>query len=311
MTSGGLTCCRWLCCVFVVFVNVISILLGLLLAVLGAILLWGYAVIQSVASSYIASLSAGFKTTFGTEINFQAYIEGMANITGSAAGILIGFGVLLIIVSCIGCFGVCLGHKICLIIYMVCVALLLIGQLIVVIIWFADSNIMKKSVRTTMDRQVEVYTGERNSNFETITLNLLQTLVGCCGVNNGSDFNFSKDWNRTFTITDKNDNTSSVTFNLTYPVTCCKFNTTSFTLQDQYCPYNGTTATSNYEVGCYNKVFQLVETYASLNDFFYALAGLLGLELLLIVGALLVYCAKRQADDGRNPDSQYKMNQIA
>uniref|UniRef100_A0A1I8GTU6 Tetraspanin n=1 Tax=Macrostomum lignano TaxID=282301 RepID=A0A1I8GTU6_9PLAT len=267
-------------------------LLGLLLAVLGAILLWGYAVIQSVASSYIASLSAGFRTTFGTDINLQAYIEGMANITGSAAGILIGFGVLLVI-------------------YMVCVALLLIGQLIVVIIWFADSNIMKRSVRTTMDRQVEVYTGEQNSNFETITLNLLQTLVGCCGVNNGSDFNFSKNWNRTFTITDKNDNTSSVTFNLTYPVTCCKFNTTSFTLQDQYCPYNGTTATSNYEVGCYNKVFQLVETYASLNDFFYALAGLLGLELLLIVGALLVYCAKRQADDGRNPDSQYKMNQIA
>uniref|UniRef100_A0A1I8F9B4 Tetraspanin n=1 Tax=Macrostomum lignano TaxID=282301 RepID=A0A1I8F9B4_9PLAT len=204
-------------------------LLGLLLAVLGAILLWGYA----------------------------AYIEGMANITGSAAGILIGFGVLLIIVSCIGCFGVCLGHKICLIIYMVCVALLLIGQLIVVII-----HLMKKSVRTTMDRQVEVYTGERNSNFETITLNLLQTLVGCCGVNNGSDFNFSKDWNRTFTITD--------TRMTTRPVLHLFERLSSMLL-----------AASSRVWSCYSS-WELCWSY----------------------------CAKRQADDGRNPDSQYKMNQI-
>uniref|UniRef100_A0A1I8JS94 Tetraspanin n=1 Tax=Macrostomum lignano TaxID=282301 RepID=A0A1I8JS94_9PLAT len=289
----------------------------------------------------------------------------MANITGSAAGILIGF---------LECW---------LVIYMVCVVpSLLIGQLIVVIIWFADSNI------------VEVYTGEQNSNFETITLNLPADPGGMLPVSITDPIStLARTGNRTFTITDKNDNTSSVTFTAggsgipdaarrrcrpfrqphwrlraagaavllrEFPVVprCpqrrvplrrvqevdCRSRgrvalrrwrclakqpcpraghgeralmslvvetkqgpaegrgrAVEGCLQDQYCRLQQRHhCTSNYEVGCYNKVFQLVETYASLNDFFYALAGLLGLELLLIVGALLVYCAKRQADDGRN-----------
>lgn len=317
-SGGGLACCKTLCCIFVVFVNVISIIFGVLFAVVGILLLVGSSLIQSLSS--MAASGDGFNSAnetsgalFGSHVSVENYYSSLAVLSGSTAGLLLGLGVVIVVVSCIGCFGACIGVPACLIIYVVCVSLLFLGQVVVIIIWFANSSVYQQGMRGSLLTMVEKFKSEKGDNVESASLGMIQAMFGCCGLDNGTDFHYrSPNWDRGYAMMDKDNRT--LTFNLTYPVTCCKFHLNNYTLVDPYCPYNRSTdpAVSNWNVGCYNKVWLMVNTYWELNRFFYSLCGTLGLQILLILGALLIFTVKRQeirASSSAHSEVEYKMVQ--
>ncbi|PAA51536.1 hypothetical protein BOX15_Mlig034530g1 [Macrostomum lignano] len=310
-SDGPLACCRVLCCVFIVFVNIISIIFGVLFSILGILLLVGSSLIQSMSST--AASDGGNQTVsmFGSHVNVSNYYSSLSVLSGSMAGVLIGLGIVIVIVSCIGCFGACIGVPACLIIYVVCVSLLFLGQVVVIIMWFVNSNIFKQGTRDSLQVQVSKFKGDRGDDVDSASLSMVQAMFGCCGVDNGTDFHVgSPNWNRSYTLTDKNNRT--FTFNLTYPVTCCKFHLNNYTLIDPYCPYNGSRdpTVSNSNIGCHGRVWEVIDTQWQLNRFFYGLCGTLGLQILLIIGALVIFTVKRQeqqASRSAHAEVEYKM----
>uniref|UniRef100_A0A1I8I249 Tetraspanin n=1 Tax=Macrostomum lignano TaxID=282301 RepID=A0A1I8I249_9PLAT len=155
----------------------------------------------------------------------------------------------------------------------------------------------KSSVKSEMEQSLKKFTGISSKNIQTLLQNLLQIFVRCCGVNNGTDFEtMSPKWNRTYSMSESSFN---YTFNLTYPVTCCKFNLTSFLPEDANCPLNNTN--SHYRRGCFEAMFDFIEQYMKLNAVFYALGGILGYEALLIAGAIIIH---RASDDSNKVKPQ-------
>ncbi|PAA77971.1 hypothetical protein BOX15_Mlig003768g1 [Macrostomum lignano] len=138
-----------------------------------------------------------------------------------------------------------------------------------------------------MEQSVAKYKGFRSTNLESLLQNMLQILVGCCGVNNGTDFeNLSQDWDRQHFISQGGRN---FTFNLTYPVTCCKFDLARMEPLNLYCPT--TTRIATTKLVAMTSFYCYIDKYF-LNYLFPALAGLLVLQLLLVVGSLVIYSSE-------------------
>ncbi|PAA59524.1 hypothetical protein BOX15_Mlig013070g1 [Macrostomum lignano] len=290
MSNFGLKCCSCLCACLLVTVNNFAILVGLLLFALGLVFTVGLNWLSSNDSvqDWLKTISDLLKSQTGQEIEIQQLLSSIGQLTGSVGAAFIVAGVVILAVACLGCIGGCCKIRQCLLIYAIIVGLVFLGQLIVVIIWYANSEILKASAKSAMEQSVAKYKGFRSTNLESLLQNMLQILVGCCGVNNGTDFeNLSQDWDRQHFISQGGRN---FTFNLTYPVTCCKFDLARMEPLNLYCPYNNTD--SNYRIGCYDTLFTGYIDKYFLNYLFPALAGLLVLQLLLVVGSLVIYSSE-------------------
>ncbi|PAA79955.1 hypothetical protein BOX15_Mlig006782g1 [Macrostomum lignano] len=296
MSKGCLSCLSCLCKVVIVCTNVVSIIIGLLLVAIGAIFAFVLGLLSGTLASTLESMMGSFSSSlkeYGVEINLSELLGGMSEITGSVGWGFLVLGVVLIVLSCIGCCGACCTVRGCLIIYAVMVGIMLIGQVIVISIWFSSNNLFKENARSAMEESLKKFTGISSKNIQSLLQNLVHVFVGCCGVTNGTDFQtMSPDWNRTYSV-------SGYSFNLTYPLTCCKFDLSTFKPKDEYCPYNNTTPeTSNYKKGCYEAIFTFIDDYLPLDYLFYGLGGVLGFQCLLIVGVVILL-VHDQKDNGK------------
>ncbi|PAA88273.1 hypothetical protein BOX15_Mlig016479g1 [Macrostomum lignano] len=307
MGSGCLTCCRWCCCCFISFVNVLTAILGLALLATGCLTLWAYWVVRSAFDQHVSSM---LTTTdnIETSVDVESLHQAMASNTMISAIVFIILGVLIIVMSCLGCCGACWGVPSCLIIYSVLVALVLLSQAGLVIFWFTNSDVMKDCSRNWLEEQVKNYKGSQNRDVGSMQLDVVQVVGGCCGVNNGNDFyTMATNWNRTIGYR-SNNKTKFSYYNASYPFSCCNY---YLERQDFKCAYaNLSDPYSNRQNGCYEKFASVFDNYlkSGFDRLFFGVAGWLGVEILLLLGALLIFYHKRQQDeDIPHSGVQYKM----
>lgn len=307
MGSGCLTCCRWCCCCFISVVNVLTTILGLGFLALGCITLWAYSVVRSAFDAHINKMVVTSEK-IQTSMDVESLHKAMESSTMVSAIVLIVLGVVLITFGCLGCCGACFGVPACLIIYAVFVGLVLLTQAALVIMWFTNSDYVNNCSRNWLETRITNYRGVQNMDVASLELDFVQMALGCCGFKNGDDFYaMSKNWNRTIGYR-KFKNETFTYYNASYPYSCCKWDAQG---QDYTCAYaNVSQRYSNSQTGCYQKLVLLYETSfrSNVDNAFYGVAGTLGLEILLLLGALIIYYHKRQdQEDIPHSGVQYKM----
>uniref|UniRef100_A0A1I8FRS4 Tetraspanin n=1 Tax=Macrostomum lignano TaxID=282301 RepID=A0A1I8FRS4_9PLAT len=244
-------------------------------------------VLESSIKSATSDIATALKSGFNIDLDVYALLKNISAVTGGLGAALMVIGILVLLLSCFGCCGASCKAQSCLVIYGFIVALVFLAQVIVVIVWFASSDTFKSSVKSEMEQSLKKFTGISSKNIQTLLQNLLQIFVGCCGVNNGTDFEtMSPKWNRTYSISDLPRDLLQVQPDFVSP-------------EDANCPLNNTN--SHYRRAAFEAMFDFIEQYMKLNAVFYALGGILGYEALLIAGAIIIH---RASDDSNKVKPQ-------
>lgn len=287
MANHGLSCFSCLCSCLIVVINIFVFVIGLITLALGVLIKFGLNWIKANASveSILEPTQKLLREQLKTDIDIIQFISN--SIVGSAGVALLLIGSVMIVVAFISWCGACCKVKPCLIIYAVLTGLFFLAEVTVVIIWYADANVLKSGTKEAMVTSLRRYRGPSNPNAETLLQDMAQAFIGCCGVNNGSDYGtINTQWERSYNLSTGTG--QSLQINLTYPITCCRLNLGTFKPINPLCPLNN--ADSNKDVGCFAKVFNYAEVYF-LNYLFSVQIGVLLLQLLLFAGAIVIYCA--------------------
>uniref|UniRef100_A0A1I8IPQ4 Tetraspanin n=1 Tax=Macrostomum lignano TaxID=282301 RepID=A0A1I8IPQ4_9PLAT len=280
MPSSLLICSNNVCTVFLVVVNVLAMMLSLLLLLLGVLLVWGYQLLVALyppALSVADGLSQQLNSALGSsDIDARQLLSNLASLTMPAGAACLALGLVAMVTACFGCCPVCCCRK------------KRKKPLIAVRQW----------AKAGMEYTLTKFTGIDCSNLESLLINLMQIFVGCCGVTNGTDFySLSSNWNREYTLKTSSGN---FTYNITYPITCCKFNLTSMEQIDNYCSYNNTNSvTSWYQTGCHDKLITKLESMLNFKAFVIGIVCILLTELLLVLGAAIILRSPKSGKLGK------------
>ncbi|XP_060607713.1 tetraspanin-18-like [Ruditapes philippinarum] len=266
--------------VFLVVVNIIFLVIGLVLLALGLFIRFGSSIINGYVDSAKKSLEASVSSvsTFGTiDLSSFDVTEILRNL---AIGLIVA-GLLLSILTFLGCCGSCCNIKFMLLAYIITCCGLLVGQVIFIGILYGSPDTIHDPVKKPLKSSIKSdYAGLNGTDIVSIGWNVVMIQVGCCGVDDYSDFTGATKW-----VIDYTALSPSVT--LKTPLACCKTLPTS---DDLSCAGTATTESINYlNTGCYDKIWD--DTLGNMSLVLGALAGLCVIQLLLVVFALIILCS--------------------
>jgi tetraspanin-18 len=243
--------------------NVLVMLIGLALAVVGVIL-------QAASGSTIfAFFEDSIKKILGTvgilgsndfvgNINFQ-------DLFLTASIVLIVVGLAIACIGFLGCCGASCDYHIILILYSIVLGVLLAAQVIIVILFFSqalDAEI-KKQAQKTIDEQ---FVAIDDSSPASVIWNVIMLRFTCCGLNNYKDFDTAQKWHRYRNLT---ISSQVYAVNLTTPIACCKSSTPfpTVSLANDWCAVYPNDTISNWDTSCWSEVTTFLSphrTYAIL-----------------------------------------------
>lgn len=269
--------CSSLSVCILIFINVVVFLLGIAVAIFGAIAQWGRAAFSEKIVPFISKAMSSTGAGPNVQIDFKEFADLMGQYVNylSAAGLVIFiFGLILIVMSLTGLCGACKKNKCLLYIYIVLLVILLLAMVALTLtVRFARGDLQQVG-RTQLQKYIKdkfVGLDPAKANAQSAILSLIQARLSCCGVTNGTDFDMAKNWNRTYVF-------NSTSYTLKYPISCCKMKKGSYDVENTDCFENPTTATSNFGKGCYSMIWEMVENYS-----WFVIYGLIGIDVFLIL----------------------------
>ncbi|CAF3469308.1 unnamed protein product [Rotaria sp. Silwood1] len=294
MGHGGMSCGMKTMRFLIVVLNLIFFLIGLALLAVGIYIMVDPS-LKKIKEIFPINSNPGIETGL-------SYLEVMAIV-------IIILGSILLIIGFLGCCGAVKQVKVFLIIYAIIIGIIILFEIAITIYFVAfkskfEETIkpkLKDAVRSTYEGPFGLQTGSTLPKPSAISIawDFIMFNFQCCGVYNKSDFiNDVPKWNRTNSWW--NASMANNTRNFTYPITCCPIS--SFTgdwnnlpfdkLESAaYCAINGTNI---YEVGCYDKFMNLIDTAKT-----WIIVGavvILVIELIAFIVALALCCRKRKPD---------------
>ncbi|PAA58428.1 hypothetical protein BOX15_Mlig006964g2 [Macrostomum lignano] len=250
--------------------SIVFLILGIALMIVGFILQFGKDVLVKYLEAYTNELNEYLKAA-GAQFNVSDYIGYLPSITGNVPVVFIVMGAVMAVVGIIGLVAICKENKCALTIYIIILAVLIVGQLTLVIVYYAARDTFSARAREYMQQTIDTkYTGYNNTNMETVLWNVFHMSLSCCGINNGSDFLSSTTWPRYVNYSGKYYDS------VAYPLTCCKLTNWTACLHTNHTD----AAYSNWNIGCYNLIDRVVQiniVYAALGT-----AAVLLLQVLIL-----------------------------
>ncbi|ESO96337.1 hypothetical protein LOTGIDRAFT_239323 [Lottia gigantea] len=266
------TCGRLLITVF----NLIFALIGIILLALG--------VIVKVNSPILDNLISAAQTQFqnavsGAGFNLDMSQFDLYTLVGGMAIAFIALGCFFFVVGTLGVLGACCKVRILLIVYVIIVIVILLGQVALVIMVFAYRSVFDSTIKTGLQDVIKnEYTGINGTSAGTLGLNFLMSSQQCCGIDDYNDFSVDNAPNWQFR------NYSGYT--LETPMICCK-NTTDVP-DCARSPKATDSAHNNYNIGCYDKLWELIFTYRDIS--IGVACGICGIQVLLIIFGISILC---------------------
>ncbi|XP_018653608.1 putative tetraspanin-CD63 receptor [Schistosoma mansoni] len=269
--------CNLPCRIVLIVMNTVSMIVGLVLLILGALMVWGQSVIQSLLNNFITNLINQYiKGTDSGQINeMVTRILTSTSPVGMAVFIL---GAVCTGISLFGYCGACCNMKILLYIYAILVGALALAFLITFSVYFSRKDEIGNRAIDLFETSVKNYQSMAANTIDSLVVGLISPPLQCCGVNNGDDFTTSPNFWRNDTYGGKTYN------NIAYPVVCCKLNQ-NYAIIDSTCPDQFNENNSNYKTGCRGPLKELFLKYM---DFVaYGLIAAFVILLLVVIFTLL------------------------
>ncbi|XP_062622108.1 CD151 antigen-like [Saccostrea cucullata] len=263
--------------VFLVTVNTLFTILGLVLLVIGCVVKFK----KDLVTEYAAEL---FKI-----IKLDSADYNLDELLGSSAIVFIIVGVVILVVGVLGCLGACCGWRVFLVIYALIVFLVLIAEIAGVVLAAIMKKDVDKVIKDGMKKSiVEKYKGDLSQEPVTLAWNSILIKFKCCGVDDYRDFNNATHWNKTFNGQQRP---------LVTPVSCCsdvkgEFPDLTYP-SDTSCAENPTDATNFWKTGCYSAIEDFINKYSNI---FIGIGVVVAIfEILCIVFAI---CVCRSVEEG-------------
>lgn len=244
-------------------INSIFISVGIAIGALGCVLHFGgNAVYQAFSGllGQIASINIGGSQVQLGITDLQKILGSWSGIVSYAGLVLLGLGLFFVAIGILGCIGACCKLKILLIVYVVLTLAITLTLIGFVIGYYVFKQNMKdfgaQEMRKLVASQYKGSWGPYVNDFSKV-LDIIQGKLGCCGVSNYTEFN-AADWNRTYLYSQA---VGYIT--LVAPVSCCKLNLVNAEPINKNCTFNPTPENSNFQVGCYEKLWNFLDSYAN------------------------------------------------
>lgn len=253
-------CC--LCaCVFkiaLVILNTAILLAGLAIAGLGGVLL-GIAsnmmiplLLQGIIYTFLNTVNVVDQTTLN---NIEQ--TNLTELLVPAGTALVIVGGVIAIVGAVGYLG--MSINIILKIYTIVLSVLILIETIGVALFFSgtfNDQLRTGANITLVKNYVDIY----DANIYSMLWNVVMIEVDCCGLDGYEDFHYTDHpypMNDTIKV---NGGKTSIPVTLQTPLACCQTNGTypSFRFVDDYCAVQPNDNTSNWNTGCWNKVYKIL-----------------------------------------------------
>ncbi|KAK4467718.1 hypothetical protein MN116_008652 [Schistosoma mekongi] len=272
--------CNLPCRIVLIAMNTVSLIAGLALLIVGALMVWGQSVIQSLLNNFLTNLINQYNQgSSAAQINeLVTRILTSTSPVGMAVFIL---GSVCAGISLFGYCGACCNMKILLYIYAILVGTLALAVLVTFSVYFSRKEEIGNKAIDLFQTSVNNYQSMEANNLDSLVVGLISPPLKCCGVNDGEDFRKSANFWR-------NDTYGGQTYNnIDYPVPCCKMNE-NYAITDSSCPNTFTTQNSYYNVGCKGPLKALFLKY--MDYVAYGLIGVFVLLLLVVLFTILTIC---------------------
>lgn len=155
---------------FLITINVIFLLLGLGLMIVGIIMKTDTDVIDK--SKVTSTLN---------EVSLNGNLK-LGNVASSISILVICTGAFILVIACLGAFGACCKNKCLLVTYAIVVILILVVQITGVALWFIMKDKVENTVKEEMETAMEKYEGVSSTNDVSVGWDLLFIGFDCCGV---------------------------------------------------------------------------------------------------------------------------------
>ncbi|TGZ69821.1 hypothetical protein CRM22_003521 [Opisthorchis felineus] len=283
--------CRVFTSILLAILNVVILLAGIVLIVLGGVILWSRDVVERAILSTFkgAAETPGQADAMATEATmlFKA-------ISGPIGIASIVIGVIFFVIAIFSFVGVCCHVKAMLIIYACIVGTIALIHFILIIIHFSNEDLYLRRVDKKIHDLAKNYKSIESGELFSVTFGMIMTMFDCCGYNNGTDFlvegaQFThRDSYRRFTFP-----------SIQYPVPCCKKGHIGEGAQD--CPQVFSEVNSNYLKGCNEGLhdsFKKPVMLVALSSLVIPIVALVAFILTII---LLCYASKDDSYTNRQP----------
>ncbi|CAG0917065.1 unnamed protein product [Notodromas monacha] len=204
--------------------------------------------------------------------NYQLEVWTQSQVLKEAMYVLMALGGFLLILGFLGCCGASRENRCFLLMYGIVVLLLSLTLASLIGVFFGMKDKLVTEGRTAMDKALlEDYRYNQktnDTNIATNVLNLLMAKLGCCGVNDYTDFKRKvKDWPSELEI----------------PPACCKLKDSkdnSYDPVDSNCLRDPRDSNANINQGCFDKLITIVN-----DNLLIVLGAMVGLIVVLFVAA--------------------------
>lgn len=182
--------------IFLVTINIIFLLVGFGLLIVGSLMqVDGKVIHKDQVTNLLNYLTVKGSLKFGTVVN-------------SLPIFIICIGSLITLIAVLGLCGACRKKKVLLVAYTIMVLWILVVQCVSVALWFTMKTKVTDAVKETLEGSFSTYEGVSSTNEISIAWDLMFIGYKCCGVdpismlNNKEEFNTTAWWNNRNSVLD-------------------------------------------------------------------------------------------------------------
>lgn len=234
-----------------VVLNIVFMLAGLAIFVVGFILRYGKTIYEPFLETGITQLEKVTKDTGLAVLSVDDINLGEV-MTGLATGLIIG-GLALFALSFVGCCGACCKVSFMLWLYAIVMVVFFVGEMVAIGLLYGKPSLVTDQLKNSMSD----YKGITSAEVYSLAWNIIMIQFKCCGVDNYHDFALATSWNNTLQIDGK-------PVNLVTPVACCKMLPSGKDHAEFSCATKYDVTKNNGMTGCYKTLWDLSMANSSL-----------------------------------------------
>ncbi|XP_053408747.1 tetraspanin-18-like [Mercenaria mercenaria] len=227
-----------------VVLNIVFMLAGLAIFVVGFILRYGKTIYEPFLETGITQLEKVTKDTGLAALSVDDINLGEV-MTGLATGLIIG-GLALFALSFVGCCGACCKVGFMLWLYIIVLIVFFVGEMVAIGLLYGKPDLVTDQLKSSLSE----YKGIASAEVYSLAWNIIMIQFKCCGVDSYKDFSQATSWNRTLQTTGR-------TITLETPVACCKTLPSSKETSHFNCATKYDISTNNGMTGCYQTIWDL------------------------------------------------------
>lgn len=234
-----------------VVLNIVFMLAGLAIFVVGFILRYGKTIYEPFLETGITQLEKVTKDTGLAVLSVDDINLGEV-MTGLATGLIIG-GLALFALSFVGCCGACCKVSFMLWLYAIVMVVFFVGEMVAIGLLYGKPSLVTDQLKNSLSD----YKGITSAEVYSLAWNIIMIQFKCCGVDNYHDFALSTSWNNTLQINGK-------PVALVTPVACCKMLPSGKDQAEFRCATKYDVTKNNGMTGCYKTLWDLSMANSSL-----------------------------------------------